>query len=268
MPTPSLLQRAKGHLLVDLKRRGPDTVLSDLRQDGCMKARFPRPVDWTEIVTLNSSGGIAGGDIVSSSFRVRENASATFASQAAERLYRALPADPPSHIRTTIKIEPGASAEWLPQETILFDQCAVDRVLDVEVANSAWFLGLETLVFGRTAMGESVTTARIADTIRIRHNGKLILHDAIRINGEVASTLAHQATAAGATSITTLILVSDTAAAQTDALREALAPHNAGVSAWNNMLVTRIAAANPRPAIIEALKILRNGRALPRVWHC
>ena len=236
-----------------------------------MKARFPRPVDWMEIVTLNAAGGIAGGDRVSTTLRIQSGARATIAAQAAERFYRALPDDPSSHVRTHITVEPGAAAEWLPQETILFDRCAVDRVLEVDVADTAWFLGVETLVFGRTAMGEAVATARLADTIRIRHAGRLALHDAIRMNGEIAPTLARPAISAGAAALATLVLVSPNPTEKLDALREALAPYDAGVSTWNNILVARIVTPNGatiRTAITTALAILRNNRALPRVWNC
>ena len=270
-PAHSTHQRSRGELIVTVKSRDGESVLGDLRQEGCMKARFPRPVDWMEIITLNAAGGIAGGDRVSSTLRVQSGARATIAAQAAERFYRALPEDPSSQVRTHITVEPGARAEWLPQETILFDRCAVDRVLEVDVADDAWFLGVETLVFGRTAMGETVATARLADTIRIRQNGRLALHDAIRINGEIAPALARTAIGAGAAAIATLVLVSPNAATEIDALREALTPYDAGVSAWNNMLVARIVTPNGatvRAAIIAALAILRGGRALPRVWNC
>jgi len=224
-----------------------------------------------EVITLNAAGGIAGGDRVSSTLRVKSGARATIAAQAAERFYRALPDDPSSHVRTHITVEPGAHAEWLPQETILFDRCAVDRVLEVDVAEGGWFLGVETLVFGRTAMGETIATARLADTIRIRHAGRLALHDAIRMNGEIAPALARAAIASNAAAIATLVLVHANAAQKIDTLRSALAPYDAGASAWNGMLVARIVAqdgASIRAAIIAALATLRGGRALPRVWNC
>ena len=87
-------------------------------------------------------------------FTVRPGARASIAAQAAERFYRALPGDAPSRLRTRIAVEAGAAAEWLPQETILFDRCALDRRLELELAEDAWFLGVESLVFGRAAMGE------------------------------------------------------------------------------------------------------------------
>jgi urease accessory protein len=270
---PSDHQRAIGSLHVAVKRRGPATVLADLRQDGCLKARFPRPVDWAEVVTLNSSGGVAGGDRLDSFFEVQACAKATFASQAAERFYRALPDDPPAHVRTRLTVAEGAAAEWLPQEAILFDRAALDRRLDFDLAENAWLLGLESLVFGRTAMGERVATARLADTIRIRRAGRLILHDAIRLAGEVAATLDTAATARGGAAVATLFHVAPDAEARLDDLRLAWedVPAETGASAWNGVLVGRIVArdgAGLRAAVTAGLAPLRAGRALPRVWTC
>ena len=266
-------QRALGALHVAVKRRGAASVLADLRQDGCLKARFPRPVDWVEVVTLNSSGGVAGGDRLESDFVVREGARATFASQAAERFYRALPADPPAHIRTRLTLAEGAAAEWLPQEGILFDRAALDRVLEVELAADAWFLGVESLVFGRTAMGERVGTARLSDTIRVRRAGRLVLHDAIRLHGPVAEALARPALARGAAAVATLIHVAPDAEARLDDFRAACAdaPAEVGASAWDGMLVGRVVARDGaclRATIVAGLNCLRAGRSLPRVWQC
>ena len=60
------LQRASGELAVSLKQRGTHSVIDGLRQVGCLKARFPRPDDaaWLHVVTLNTSGGVAGGDVL------------------------------------------------------------------------------------------------------------------------------------------------------------------------------------------------------------
>ena len=266
----SSCQRANGDLVVALRLRDGRTVLDDLRQEGCLKARFPRPVDWTEIVTLNSSGGIAGGDRMCSTITVQEGAQATFAAQAAERFYRALPDDAPAHVRTHITVAPGASAEWLPQESILFDRCAFNRVLDVDIAPDGWFLGVESLVFGRAAMGERVLQARVRDTIRLRRAGRLLLHDAIRLEGDVAATLARPAVAGGGHAVATLVLVAQDAEARLEALRSVL-PEGAGASAWNGMLVARFVASNGaflRAGIVAGLNCLRDGRRLPRVWMC
>src|SRR5882757_7592484 len=161
------LQRAVGELSVTFKRFGTETVLDELRQVGCLKARFPRRVvpGWMDVVMLNTGGGVAGGDRLDLSFTVGVDGQATIAAQAAERFYRALATDSPSRVRTRVTVAAGGALEWLPQETILFDRCALDRRLEIDLAANARFLGVETLVFGRTAMGERVRHGFLRDLI-------------------------------------------------------------------------------------------------------
>jgi urease accessory protein len=272
---PSSLQRAVGALRVSFKQRDGQTVLDGLRQAGCLKARFPRTEvpGWGGVVALNSSGGIAGGDRLDAAFLVRDGARATIAAQAAERFYRVVPGSVPAQVRTRIDVAAGAAAEWLPQETILFDRCAVDRVLDVALAEDSWFLGVEMLVFGRAAMGEQVERAHLHDTIRVRRGGRLVLHDAIRLNGDVAATLRRPAIGGGARAIATLVHAAPGAASMLEAVRVALAdaPGGCAASAWDGVLVARFLAydgASLRAAVLPALHALRDGRPLPRVWCC
>jgi urease accessory protein len=268
-PDVQALQRASGELAVSLKRRGAASVLDGLRQEGCLKARFPRPDDggWLSVVTLNTSGGVAGGDTLDSAFAVDVGARATIAGQAAERFYRALPGSAAASVRTRIAVAAGGAAEWLPQETILFNRCAVRRHLRVELAEGAWFLGVESLVFGRTAMGEVVEQATLRDLIEVRRGGRLLLHDAIRLDGEVAATLRRPAIADGARAVATLVYVASDAETMLDPLRDA----EVAVSSWDGMLIARMLAcdgASLRAALIAVLQVLRGGRALPRVWLC
>jgi urease accessory protein len=194
-------------------------------------------------------------------------------------------------VRTRIVVDEGAAVEWLPQETILFDRCVVDRRLSVELAEDAWFLGVESLVFGRAAMGEVVEHASLRDGVEVRRGGRLLWHDAIRMDGEVAATMRRSAVAGGARAMATLVHVALDAEAKVDAvramtthapsrgsLRSPTSPACAGgeggaigVSAWDGMLVARVLAADGaalRGLVIAALDVLRDGRPLPRVWLC
>jgi urease accessory protein len=268
---PVRLQRAFGELAVSLKQRGKCSVLDELRQVGCLKARFPRPDDaaWLHVVTMNTSGGVAGGDVLETAIVVGAEARATIASQAAERFYRALPGSAAASARTRITVSEGGAAEWLPQETILFDRCAVRRHLRVELAENAWFLGVESLVFGRAAMGEMVERAALRDVIEVRRGGRLLLHDVIRLDGDVAATLQRTAIADGARAVATVVHVAPDVETALDSVR-AVSP-NCGASAWDGMLIVRMLAADGaslRAAVIAVLAVLRGGRPLPRVWLC
>lgn len=271
LPNPTH-QRARGSLLLAFKRRGPQTVLDTLRQEGCLKARFPYtlPPEWPGAVTLNTAGGVAGGDTLATTITAGPGTSATIATQSAERLYRALPGQIAT-IATSLHIENGAALEYLPQETILFDRCALHRHTAIHLAPGASYLGVESLVFGRTAMNEQVHEAILHDRITLHVGGRLVLHDAIRLHGAVAARLARPAIARGNRAVATLIHAAPEAPALLDTLRDALAPFDAGASALDGLLLARITAptgAALRTAVVAGLNSLRAGRTLPRVWFC
>lgn len=269
---PPKLQRAEGTLHVAFRWRDETTVLDTLHQAGCLKARFPRRTagGWAEVVTLNTSGGTAAGDRLSAQFAAARQARLTITSQAAERFYRARCDERPALVDYRIKVEPGAAVEWLPQETIFFDDAAVSRRLEVELAADSEFLGVEMLVFGRALMGETVRRVRLRDRIHITHNGRALLFDAIRIEGNAAALLARRCVAGGMPSVATLVYVAQDAAARLPAVREALEQAEAGASAGEGLLIARVlapCAAALRRLVESALFALRD-RPLPRVWLC
>ena len=264
-----VFQRAAGDLRVSVKRRGTESVLDGLRQAGSLKARFPRPLapGWLDVTTVNISGGVAAGDRLETAIAVGAGARVTVAAQGAERYYRALPGSAPSLVRTSIAVAAGGAAEWLPRETILFDRCALDRRLTVDLAPDAWFLGCEMLVFGRAAMGETVETVSLRDLFRVRRDGVALLHDAIRIEGPAAALLARPAIAAGARAAGVLVHVAPDAEARLDTMRESVP--DCAASAWNGMLIARMLAADGAGllrSMTAGLAVLRDGRKPPRVW--
>ncbi len=101
--------------------------------------------------------------------------------QACERIYKST--GDTGRQESVIRVGAGASLFWLPQETILFDGGRLRRGLDVSLEADARFLGLETLVFGREAMGETVASAFFHDRWRIRGaDGDLVHADDVRFD--------------------------------------------------------------------------------------
>jgi urease accessory protein len=264
-------ERARGRLAIGFRRRGEVSVLSRLYQEGCLKARFPRPAPggFTTAVLINSSGGVAPGDRLEISITLEARTAATIAGQAAERFYRAAPRSPPAHLRHHISVGPGATLEWLPQEAILFDASALDRSLAIDLAPDSSLLAVEALVFGRRAMGEEVRSGFLSDRISLSRSGRLLFRDALRLEGEIAATLDRPAVAAGARALATILYAGPPA--DLAALRLALSGIDAGASAFDGLVVARLAArdgAALRFGLAAALAVLRNGRPLPRVWLC
>ena len=268
-------QRAQGQLGLSFGAGSPGQAarLKTFVQTGCLRARLPRAQSpgWREAVTLNISGGIAGGDALATSIQVESGARVLVAGQAAERVYRAAQGEP-ARITTDIDVGPGASLEYLPQETIFYNGFALDRILLIKLAADAYYLGVEMQVFGRRSMGETLTSGCWRDCIHLIREGRIVINDRVRLEGAIEAQLSHPAIANGAVVVATLILAGPLAAAHLDGLREILHHDQiwAGASLVDGVLVARVLARSLHDAkrsIITALAVLRDGRPLPRVWQ-
>jgi urease accessory protein len=264
-------QRAVGRLALAFRRDGAATRVQKFYQAGCLKARLPSSVaaDMLDAVTLNISGGVAGGDTLATEIALGAGARVCVASQAAERIYRALGA--PARIATTVRLGAGAVLDYLPQETIFFDRFALERSLEIDLAADASYLGVESFLFGRQAMGETVKMGWLRDRITLRRDGRLEFQDMTRLEGDIAARLAGRAVASGAMAAASLIFSAPGAVATLPALRAALADANAGASALGAELIfARVlapSAVSLRHSVVAALAACRGGRALPRVWQ-
>jgi urease accessory protein len=263
------LQRAAGAVQVGVRRTERGTVLETLLQRGCLKARFPHVGDgMMEAVLINTSGGVTDGDVLDVSLQAGPDAELAVSTPSAEKIYRALPNTRAARITTHASLAAGAKIDYLPQETILFENSALDRTLDVELHPDASFLGVGALLFGRALSGETLTTLNLRDTVKIRRGERLILHDGTRLQGNVRKVLAASAAAHQATAVATIIFVAPDAEAKLDSVREALAEVQAGASAWNGMLLARLVAADGhqlRRTMTDVLALLRE-KSLPRLW--
>ncbi|MDV4143505.1 urease accessory protein UreD [Shimia sp. FJ5] len=260
--------RARGSVHLAAKARDGQSHIADLRLSGSSRALFPRNRDAAlEAVLLNTSGGITGGDHFDINATALPHSHLTLTTQAAERAYRAL-SGTPGILDTTLTVSDHAALDWVPQETILFEGSSLRRRLRVDMATTARLLLVEPMIFGRTAMGETLHDARLNDRIEIRRAGRLLFADAIALEGDMQAQLDRSAIAGGARAMASLILVAPEAEAARDTLR-ALLPHGCGVSLIGpDLLFARLLAEDGhmlRKALIPALETLR-ARPLPRTW--
>jgi urease accessory protein len=249
------------------------THLDVLHQAGAGRARFPKPAKGAppEAVLLNMAGGLTGGDRMDLEVTLGARAEATLTTAAAEKIYRARDGEA-SEIGVRLALGAGARLAWLPQATILFDGSSLDRRTEVQLAGDACFLAVESLIFGRQAMGEDVHHCACRDAWRIRRDGALVFADTFRVGGAVAATLDRPATLAGARAAAMLIYVAADAASRLEAVRAMLdgVESVAGASVWNGLLVVRAFARDGRTlqGDIAPLAQALSGRPLPRVWQC
>lgn len=240
-----------------------------LREEGSLRVRFPNvvPGGALEAVIVNTAGGMTGGDRFELDVAVGASARLTVSTAAAEKIYRSLGPDTAVNVR--LFAGAGAALAWLPQETILFDRTRLRRTVEADVARNAQFVIAEMLVFGRSAMGETVASGHLFDRWRIRAGGALVFAEGLRLDGAIAENLAQRATADGGCAIASALKFPSTEA-DIAAVRER--EHDfageVGVSAFNGLALARLVAADSaalRRDLIGVLTAL-GITPLPRLW--
>lgn len=267
-PVPARQPRAIGRLMMSARLRAGASRIGDLHQQGSFKALFPRtPGAALQAVSLNTAGGVTGGDRFALSARVQSGAHLVMTTQAAERMYRAQPGETGA-IHNQLSVADEARLDWLPQETIVFDGARVQRRMDVDMSGTARFLAVEPLVFGRLAMGETLQSGHFTDQWRLRRDGRLIFADNLRLTGAIADVLRQPGVANGAGAMASLVLAAPDADLWCDRLRGLLGP-NDGVSLIRpGVLFARLLAQDSfvlRQVLIPAIQAL-SGADIPKTW--
>ncbi len=268
---PAALQRARGTARLSFKLAGKRTVLDDLYQAGCMKVRLPRrsAQQDPEAVLINTSGGLTDNDELSVACTWDAGTAAVITTQACERIYKSRQAD--ARVVANLSVGAGAKANWLPQETILFEGGRLDRHTHVDLADDAQLVACEAVILGRPAMGERVHSGALNDKWTIRRNGKLVFADRFRLTGDIMEKLARKGIGNGAEAWASIIICGGDLEHSRDQLVPVLETCGcpAGCSNLGEVLLIRVLAPNGyelRKALVRALGTARKVDALPGVW--
>lgn len=260
--------RGSGRLCVFGDEHGV-TRLRDLRQSGSLRVVLPRTYrPDAEAILVNTAGGITGGDQFSLDIEVQAGATLSMTTQAAERAYRAQFGEI-ARVTTDVSVQDEASLNWLPQELILFDRCALRRRLNVDLAPRARLLMVESVVFGRAAMREVLNDVIFQDRIRITRDCRPLYIDGMDLHGDAVAHLARPAIANGAGAMASIVMVGPDAGRHLNTVRAAL-PQTAGASMLaDDVLVIRQLATDSfelRRSLIPILEHLSNN-TLPASWR-
>lgn len=267
-------QRVNGYARLRFGRHG----VSDLLQVAPARLMFPheRDGDYPLVVTIATSGGLTGGDRLAFDIEIEPGASATIVSQAAEKLYRALPQEEPTRIDTRLRLGARSNCEWLAQEAILFDRSRLRRSFDVDLADGARMLAMEMLTLGRGAMGERYAEGLIHDSWRIRRKGRLAWADTLRCEGDFEAEGRKPFGFGNARAIATLVYAGSDAALHLELARALVERPGGGATTFDDLLIVRMIHADPdtlRKQVAHVAGRLRaaifgTSPAMPAVFHC
>lgn len=242
------------------------------------KPFYPEGPEVCHIVLVHPPGGVVGGDWLEITQHVGAASMVQTTTPGAAKWYKAN--GHTSHQKIILDVEAGGTLEWLPQETIFFDQAQVELDHTVTLARDSTYIGCEILCFGRTAYGESFNKGLIRQRMNIRRNNKLIWHEQLQLAGG-SQAMKSQLILAEKTVCATLIAVSDTECSnqlvntlREDAGKIAAGIGQLGISQTKSVLIARYLgdsseiARNIMMNIWGGLRPALIGRKaeVPRMW--
>ncbi|WP_034014068.1 urease accessory protein UreD, partial [Pseudomonas aeruginosa] len=89
----------------------------------------------------------------------------------------------PSRQTLEIHLEPGATLEWLPQESIVFAGAQAELETRIQLRGDARLFYWDMVALGRPASGERFASGHFVAALDIRRDDRLLWHERQRIDG-------------------------------------------------------------------------------------
>jgi urease accessory protein len=172
----------KASLSLAFARQGDRSALARREHDGPLlvqKPLYPEGAGVCHAIVVHPPGGIAGGDDLGLHVEVGEGSHALLTTPGAAKWYRS--AGPVA--KQTLGFSVHGILEWLPRETIVFNDARAKLECVVELMAEARYIGWEILCLGRGGSGERFTRGSIALDTSVRRDGKLLWLERGHVDG-------------------------------------------------------------------------------------
>jgi urease accessory protein len=185
MNAPATLFSPSWHAELELAyaRRGDSTRPVLRRHQGPLRVQKHLYAEGPEVcqhIIVHPPGGIAGGDRLDISATVGAHAWAQLTSPGAAKWYRATG---PAYQRLTLRVEAGATLEWLPQETIVYSAAQAELHTDIQLIGDARLCYWDMVALGRPASGERFDLGHFQARLDIHRDDQLLWHERQRLVG-------------------------------------------------------------------------------------
>ncbi|WP_277961588.1 urease accessory protein UreD [Pseudomonas sp. RIT-To-2] len=221
-------------------------------------------------IIVHPPGGIAGGDRLNISASVGAGAWAQLTSPGAAKWYRAAG---PAYQTLNLRVGPGATLEWLPQETIVYSAAQAELATTIDLEGDARLFYWDVVALGRPAADERFERGHFQSRLDVRRDGQLLWHERQRVTGN-DGLLDSPMGLAGHTVFATLLVSADVSPELLEQCRAFKGQVRGDLSQLPGVLVARCLAhegLQARDWLIGLWKLLRpevlGKEALPpRIW--
>lgn len=144
------------------------------------KHLYPEGSEVCQHIIVHPPGGIAGGDRLDISVTLGPGAWAQLTSPGAAKWYRAAS---PAFQDLQLRVEAGATLEWLPQETIVYSAAQAELNTRIELHGDARLFYWDIVALGRPAADERFASGHFQAALDVRRDGRLLWHERQRVSG-------------------------------------------------------------------------------------
>jgi len=176
-----MMQAAKSHSLwhaqlsLEFENRAQRTVITNRKHSGPLVIQKPfYPEDEVcHVYLLHPPGGLVGGDRLNLDVRLHENSHALITTPGAAKFYRS--AGLVAQQIQTFDLDSDSLLEWLPQETIAFNDTNASIHTTVNLHPNAKFIGWEIACLGRKASNELFNAGTLEQRLKVLIDDKPLL---------------------------------------------------------------------------------------------
>lgn len=174
----------RASLQLALHNRDGRTVLGQNRHQGPLMVQrpfYPQGERGCHLCILHPPGGVVAGDSLKVSVNLGADARALLTTPAAGKVYRSH--GPQALVEQTLAVATGATLEWLPLETIIYDQARAHLQTRVDLAQGAAFVGWELICLGLPASGQAFRAGQVRQDLEVWQEGQPLLLERSRYQG-------------------------------------------------------------------------------------
>lgn len=184
LPSSATKSHWQASLQLGFSKDGDVTRLTERKHNGPLRVQKPLYPEGDEVchaIIIHPPGGVVGGDQLKVDVKLAADTHALVTTPGAAKWYRSNGYISAQHIN--LKLDAGSRLEWLPQESIFFDDACVDLHQTIYLAADASLIAADIFCFGRTASGETYNSGRIKQHCSIYREDKMIWHEQGSLQG-------------------------------------------------------------------------------------
>jgi urease accessory protein len=149
---------------------------------------FPEGLACLHLYLLHPPGGLVGGDRLAVDLTVSAAAHVVMTTPSAGKMYRNISGLKQGQY-TSISVANKAIMEYFPQENIIFNGAEGEITTQVDLTGDGLFIGWEIACLGMQASKEEFEEGELKLALVIRHNGKPLFLDRLKIDSSSALQL-------------------------------------------------------------------------------